>query len=52
MEIKNNYARIYDNISIPYKANYEQVLVASYLQDNELLNKSYKELKVKEDWYT
>ena len=49
MEIKNNYARIYDNISIPYKANYEQVLVASYLQDNELLNKSYKELKVKED---
>ena len=48
-EIKNNYARIYDNISIPYKANYEQVLVASYLQDNELLNKSYKELKVKED---
>ena len=48
-EIKNNYARIYDNISIPYKANYEQVIVASYLQDNELLNKSYKELKVKED---
>jgi len=48
-EIKKNYERIYDNISIPYKANYEQVLVASYLQDNELLNKSYKELKVKED---
>ena len=48
-EIKNNYGRIYDNISIPYKANYEQVIVASYLQDNELLNKSYKELKVKED---
>ena len=48
-EIKLNYARIYDNISIPYKANYEQVLVASYLQDNELLNNSYKELKVKED---
>ena len=48
-EIKKNYGRIYDNISIPYKANYEQVIVASYLQDNELLNKSYKELKVKED---
>ena len=48
-EIKQNYSRIYDNISIPYKANYEQVIVASYLQDNELLNNSYKELKVKED---
>ena len=48
-EIKKNYSRIFDNISIPYKANYEQVIVASYLQDNELLNNSYKELKVKED---
>ena len=48
-EIKQNYSRIYDNISIPYQANYEQVIVASYLQDNELLNNSYKELKVKED---
>ena len=48
-EIKNKYGRIYDNISIPYKANYEQIIVASYLQDNELLNNSYKELKVKED---
>ena len=48
-EIKQNYSRIYENISIPYKANYEQVIVASYLQDNELLNNSYKELKVKED---
>ena len=48
-EIKQNYCRIYENISVPYKANYEQVIVASYLQDNELLNKSYKELKVKED---
>ena len=48
-EIKNKYSRIYDNISIPYKANYEQIIVASYLQDNELLNNCYKELKVKED---
>ena len=48
-EIRQNYSRIYDNICIPYKANYEQVIVASYLQDNELLNNSYKELKVKED---
>ena len=48
-EIKNKYGRIYDNISIPYKANYEQIIVASYLQDNELLNNCYKELKVKED---
>ena len=48
-EIKQNYSRIYENICIPYKANYEQVIVASYLKDNELLNNSYKELKVKED---
>ena len=48
-EIKNKYGRIYDNISVPYKANYEQIIVASYLQDNELLNDCYKELKVKED---
>ena len=48
-EIKKNYSRIYDNISIPYKANYEQIIVASYLQDNELLNDCYKELKVKEE---
>ena len=48
-EIKKNYTRIYDNISIPYKANYEQIIVASYLQDNELLNYCYKELKVKEE---
>ena len=48
-EIKKNYTRIYDNISIPYKANYEQIIVASYLQDNELLNDCYKELKVKEE---
>ena len=48
-EIKKNYSRIYENISVPYKANYEQIIVASYLQDNELLNDCYKELKVKED---
>ena len=48
-EIKKNYSRIYDNISVPYTANYEQIIVASYLQDNELLNDCYKELKVKED---
>ena len=48
-EIKKNYSRIYDNISVPYKANYEQIIVASYLQDNELLNDCYKELKIKED---
>ena len=48
-EIKKNYSRIYENISVPYKANYEQIIVASYLQDNELLNYCYKELKVKED---
>ena len=49
IKVKQNYSRIYDNICIPYKANYEKVIVASYLQDNELLNNSYKELKVKED---
>ena len=48
-EIKQNYSRIYDNISIPYKSNYEKVIIASNLQDNELLNNSYKELNVKED---
>ena len=48
-EIKKNYSRIYDNISVPYKANYEQIIVASFLQDNELLNDCYKELKVKEE---
>ena len=48
-EIKKNYARIYDNISVPYKANYEEIIVASFLQDNDLLNEGYKELKVKED---
>jgi hypothetical protein len=48
-EIKKNYTRIYDNISVPYKANYEEIIVASFLQDNDLLNEGYKELRVKED---
>ena len=48
-EIQKNYSRIYDNICIPYKANYEQIIVASFLQDNELLNDCYKELNVKEE---
>ena len=48
-EIKQNYSRIYENISIPYKSNYEKLIIESNLKDNELLNNSYKELNVKED---
>ena len=40
-EIKKNYVRIYDNISVPYKANYEEIIVASFLQDNDLLNEGF-----------
>ena len=30
--IIEKFTRIYENISVPYKANYEQIIVASYLK--------------------
>ena len=48
-EIKNNYCRIIKNISTPLKTNFEQIVVALELKDNEQLKKNYRILEVKEE---
>ena len=48
-EIKNNYFKIYKNIMTPLKTNFEEVVVALELKDNEQLKKNYRILNVKEE---
>ena len=48
-EIKNNYSRIYENISTPLKTNFEEIVIALELKDNEQLKKNYRVLQVQEE---
>ena len=48
-EIKNNYNRIYDNISTPLRTDLEKIVIALELKDNEELKKNYRILCVKEE---
>ena len=48
-EIRNNYQSIYDNISTPLKTNFEEIIVALELKDNEQLKQNYRILKVKKE---
>ena len=48
-EIKNNYSRIYNNISTPLRTDFEEVIIALELKDNEQLKKNYRILQVKEE---
>ena len=48
-EIKINYNRIYENIATPLRTDFEEIVVALELKNNELLKKSYRILQVKED---
>ena len=48
-EIKTNYGRIIKNIEIPLRTNFEEVVVALEIKDNEQLKKNYRFLKVKEE---
>ena len=48
-EIKINYNRIYENISIPLKTNFEEIIIALELKNNDKLKKNYRILQVKEE---
>ena len=48
-EIKINYNRIYENISTPLRTDFEEIVVALELKNNELLKKNYRILEVKEE---
>ena len=48
-EIKINYNRIYENISTPLKTDFEEIIIALELKDNEKLKKNYRVLQVQEE---
>ena len=48
-EIKLNYNRIYENISTPLKTDFEEIIIALELKDNEQLKQNYRVLEVKEE---
>lgn len=48
-EIKYNYKSIYENITTPLRKNFEEIIVALDLKDNEQLKQNYKILKVKKE---
>ena len=48
-EIKKNYNRIYDNISTPLRTDFEEIIIALELKDNEQLKQNYRILQVKEE---
>ena len=48
-EIKNNYNRIINNINIPLKTNFEKIVVALELKDNDQLKQNYRILNAKEE---
>ena len=49
IEVKNNYNRIYDNISTPLRTDLKEIIIALMLKDNELLKQNYRFLTVKEE---
>ena len=48
-EIKNNYNKIIQNINTPLKTNFEEIVIALELKDNEQLKKNYRILNVQEE---
>ena len=48
-EIKKNYYRIIKNIETPLRTNFEEIVVALQLKDNEKLKQNYRILKVNEE---
>ena len=48
-EIRIKYEKIYDNISIPLKSEFEDLIIALKLKNSEHLRKSYHILYVKEE---
>ena len=48
-EIYIKYPRIYDNISIPLKNNYKEIMVALELQNGEMIRNNYKRKIYKEE---
>ena len=48
-EIKNNYSKIIQNINTPLKTNFEEIVIALELKDNEQLKKNYRILNVQEE---
>ena len=48
-EIKNNYNRIINNINIPLKTNFEKIVVALELKDNDQLKQNYRILNANEE---
>ena len=48
-EIYLKYSRIYDNISLPLKNNYKEIMVALELQNGEMIRQNYKRPIFRED---
>ena len=48
-EIYNNYNRIYENISTPLRTDFEEIVIALELKNNERLKKNYRILQVEEE---
>ena len=48
-EIKINYNRIYENISTPLRTDFEEIIIALELKNNEQLKRNYRFLEVKEE---
>ena len=48
-EIYLKYPRIYENISLPLKNNYKQIMIALELQNGEMIRQNYKRAYFKED---
>ena len=48
-EISNNYNRIYENISTPLRTDFEEIVIALELKNNERLKKNYRILQVEEE---
>ena len=46
---KKNYNRIYDNISKPFRTDFEEIIIALKIKDNKQLKKNYRILQVKEE---
>ena len=48
-ELYNKYNRIYENIKIPFKNNFEKIIVGLELQNGKLIKDNYKQITYKED---
>ena len=48
-ELYNKYNRIYENIKIPFKNNFEKIIIGLELQNGKLIKDNYKQITYKED---